>query len=125
VLGADKDFGPASREALRDCLRDGKVIACDVVWAETAAWFPTERQAHATLDGLGIAFEPLDEAAANAAGAAWRDYRQSGGDRARVIADFLVAGHAQLQADRLLTRDRGFYRSRFSELRVLDPAAGD
>jgi hypothetical protein len=40
-----------------------------------------------------------------------------------VVADFLIGAHAQLHAERLLTRDRGFYRACFSGLKVLDPAA--
>ncbi len=39
----------------------------------------------------------------------------------RVVADFLVGSHASLCADALLTRDRGFYRTEFSGLRVLEP----
>ena len=40
----------------------------------------------------------------------------------RVIADFLVGAHAVTGSDRLLTRDRGFYRSYFERLAVLDPS---
>jgi predicted nucleic acid-binding protein len=122
VLGGDPAFGPASREALRGCLRDGALIASDVVWAETAAWFPREQDAAATLERLGVRFVALDMRAALGAAAAWRAYRREGGSRERVIADFLVAAHASVHADRLLTRDRGFYRSRFRRLRVVDPS---
>jgi hypothetical protein len=56
------------------------------------------------------------------AGAAWRRYRESGGPRSRLIADFLIGAHARRQAERLLTRDRGFYRTYFADLVILEPS---
>jgi len=36
-------------------------------------------------------------------------------------ADFLLGAHAMLQTEQLLTRDKGFYRSAFADLRVASP----
>lgn len=122
VLGADPQFGPASRSALRSCLDEGVVLACEVVWAEIIAAFPDPRATESALSRLPIAFSAANEAAATAAGMAWSDYRRAGGPRERLVADFLVGAHALEQADRLLTRDRGFQRAAFAGLTILDPS---
>ncbi len=123
IFGADPDFGPRSAEALRACLREGRIIACEVVWAETAVFFASAATARGALERLGIGFSPLDVEAALVAGVSWRKCRAKRGGRGRVVADFLIGAHARLHADRLLTRDRGFYRPYFSGLEILDPAA--
>lgn len=122
VFTADPTFGPASRDCLEKCLAGGAVLACAVVWAETSALFPDPDSAQAAMNTLGAAFSALDQRTALSAGEAWRSYRKRVGSRSRMIADFLIGAHASLQADRLLTRDRGFYRSYFPGLTVIDPA---
>ncbi len=57
------------------------------------------------------------------AGVHWREHRRRGGGRDRVVADFLIGAHAAISADRLLTRDRGFYKDDFSSLAIVDPSA--
>jgi predicted nucleic acid-binding protein len=121
VFGADPSFGERSAEAVRVCLGEGGLVACEVVWAEVGAAFSTPQRAGDAMDRLEVAFGEIGRPVALAAGLAWRRYRQRGGRRDRVIADFLIGAHAAAAADRLLTRDRGFYRAYFGSIKILDP----
>jgi len=122
IVLRDAPDGRRSMAALQSALADGAIIACEVVWAEFSAAYPESSKGGAALRQFGLEFVPLDADGALAAGAAWRRYRAASGPRTRVIADFLIGAHAATQADRLLTRDRGFYRSYFTDLPLLDPS---
>ncbi len=117
----DSVFARHSREALESSVAEGRVVACGVVWAEIAGLFTSAQVVRQMFDELRIEFSPLTAEAAIEAGRVWKAYRERGGSRSRVTADFLIGAHALLQADRLLTRDRGFYRTYFKHLRILDP----
>lgn len=122
VFAADPQFGEASSASLRRCSSEGRLVACEVVLAAIASVFPTSDQALEALNRLELDFSPMEAATALQAGVAWRAYRAKDGSRERLVADFLIGAHATEQADRLLTRDRGFYRSYFAPLEVVDPS---
>jgi predicted nucleic acid-binding protein len=122
ILEPDPAFGPSSREALRKCLKEGAVIVCEVVLAEVATAYGDK--APDVLKGLretGIAFSPIEEEAALNAARCWHEFRADAAadGRRRIAADFLIGGHALVQADRLLTRDKGFFRGCFSSLKLV------
>ncbi len=123
VFRDDPKYCRKSAGALRICMQEGRLVVCDVVWAELASLFPSKNLLEEKMGQLRIDFLAMDREAASLAGELWRQYRSRGGARERVISDFLIAGHAQTLCDRLLTRDRGFYRDYFSKLDVFDPTS--
>lgn len=119
VVAADPVHGPSSRELLRRSLNEGALIICEVVYAEIAPQFASREQLEQVLDKLGIRLSNSGDTVAYLAGQKWGEYRRAGGTRTRLVADFLIGAHAVVHAQRLLTRDRGFYRQYFADLDLL------
>ena len=94
----------------------GPVVICAIVYGELVPAVSNKTELDDTLEDLGIALSPIDDAIAYEAGLRWQRYRESGGTRARLLPDFLIGAHALVSADTFLTRDEGFYRSYFPEL---------
>ncbi|WP_454064721.1 type II toxin-antitoxin system VapC family toxin [Candidatus Nitrospira salsa] len=123
TFGADPIYGIRSKETFRSRVQRGALIACEVVLAEVIALFPTVTIAKKALTYLGVGYSLLKIDAALQAGRLWKAYRAKGGKRTRMVADFLIGAHAFHQADALLTRDRGFYRTGMSSLKIIDPSS--
>jgi hypothetical protein len=123
VLTADDNFYQMSADAIEFSATSGSLIICDLVYAELCVHFRSQRECDAFLDGNQIRMEALTKEAHFLASRAWRTYRKQGGQRTRILADFLIGAHAEIQATRLLSRDRGFYGKMFPSLNVYDPSA--
>ncbi|MDP2795732.1 MAG: type II toxin-antitoxin system VapC family toxin [Sulfurisoma sp.] len=121
VFFDDPRFGQASADALRQCLREGALQACPVVWAEVRAAFDDAATFERTLSTLGVGYAEFARETASSSGEIWQAYRRAGGKRERIMADFLIGAHAKRQCDRLLTRDAGFFRGYFGGLKIVEP----
>jgi predicted nucleic acid-binding protein len=121
VWGLPNDYMAASARALRLASDRGGLCISPTVVAELAPQFDDRRLLDVCLLKLSIVVLPDNFEVGWLAGRAWAEYRRQGGSRVRVLADFLIAAHALVEADCLLTRDRGFYRQYFADLQVIEP----
>ncbi|MBF0493231.1 MAG: type II toxin-antitoxin system VapC family toxin [Deltaproteobacteria bacterium] len=104
---------------IRQAIENGCLVVSDVVYAEVSAHFESHREFSDVFVDAEFIFEALSEEACFLAGQIWKAYRSKGGKRDKMIPDFMVAAHAFKQCDRLLTRDRGFYKTYFPKLKML------
>lgn len=121
VLLDDSLHASASEAALRQAAAAGSLVVGETVLAEVVPVLGLT-EIESFLVEWNLRFIPSSQASALAAGEMFRRYLERGGKRGRVVADFLIAAHAQTHSDRLLARDRGFYRDYFQTLRLWDPS---
>ena len=121
ILAPNEQFYELSANALEEAAGLGSIVISDIVYAELCIHFEAQRECDAFLEGNEIRVQALTREAQFLASRVWRMYRQQGGRRTRILADFLIGAHAQKQATRLLSRDRGFYRNLFPSLDLTDP----
>lgn len=107
--------------ALLRAASEGPLIISPIAFAELAPSTPDAGHLQTFLSQLAISYDAITPAAAHLAGLTFKRYRQSGGPRMHLVPDFVIAAHAQIQANRLAANDRGYLRQWFPDLHLLAP----
>jgi hypothetical protein len=123
VLTDDKTWADASQKSLKQAMSEGSLIIGECVMAEITPALDSSELAVFLLD-WGIQFVPTSRTAAILAGEMYRNYLNRKGNAKRVLPDFLIGAHALHHSERLLARDRGYYRDYFSDLVLIEPVDG-
>ena len=121
VLLNDSQHCATSMAALRTASEEGSLVICETTLAEIVPALPAN-DVGSFLSDWNLHFTPSSRESGVLAGEMFRLYLQRGGKRGRVVPDFLIAAHAQHHGDRLLARDRGYYRDYFKALNLWDPS---
>lgn len=121
VIFDDPKFADRSLSAISRARTEGQLILCEAVIVEVMPALPGNGTFDRFMVDLGADFVPISAEASRMAGNYYYKYLENGGKRGRVAADFLIGGHAKHHADRLLTRDDGFFRKSFRGLKVTTP----
>jgi hypothetical protein len=123
VLLPNEKFVDAAISLIESGASAGSLVICELVYAELCGHFPNKSDCDLFLENNEIDVVNLSDHACFLASRIWRQYRKQGGHRTRILPDFLIGAHAQLQASRLISRDSVFYQKLFPKLIILDPAA--
>jgi len=122
----DPAISTSAQSALDDAQNHGALVVSGPVFAELmTAPGRTEAFLNSFFHDTGISLEfDLDEAIWRVAGRAFQSYaarrkKQRDPGPRRILADFLIGGHAAQRAYRLLTLDEGFYQAAFPNLSLV------
>lgn len=118
---ASEAAGRAER-ALLVAGAQGSLVLSVICYAEIALRFVSRRSLDRFVSDLQLEFGVVTAEQAFAAGKYHQAYLERGGKRERILPDFLVAPHALLDADRLLSLDKRFYGPSFPTLKAITPA---
>ncbi len=124
VLSGGAAKAERSLDAIRKASREGKLIVGESVVAEIRPVFVDRDQFEEFMQDWGLEFVPSSLQSALLAGEMLAQLLSRRRERTgRILTDFLIGAHAQIHADRLLARDRGYLRDYFKDLTVWDPSA--
>jgi predicted nucleic acid-binding protein len=121
VLENDPDWSDWSVAQLRAQAQIHRLVINPVIYAELSLTFSTVEALDDALAGLQIPMIEIPRPALFLAGKAFVKYRQRGGTRTSVLADFFIGAHAAVAGLPMLTRDVRRVAGYFPTVSLISP----
>jgi len=142
ILLPDPEYKNKSLSLVIEYSRTTRLIISELVYAELASQFSEIDLLNMFLHDFNIILKNTSPEGLWFAARAWKKYIKNRDDtlqcnhcgnkqevkcqicgeniisKRHIISDFIIAGHAITMADKLISRDRGFYRTYFNKLKV-------
>jgi len=143
ILLPDPKYKDTSLALLVHYMKAGRVIVSDIVYSELSSQFPMQALLTDFLNDTDIHLVGFKPESLWIAAKTWEKYSKTRDkslqcsccgrqelytcpschhiitSKQHILSDFLIAGHAVVESEALLTRDRGFYKTYFPELKVI------
>lgn len=121
VLEDDPKWADWSVAQLRAQAQAHVLAVNPIIYAELSLAFATAEALEVAVEGMELELLELPRPALFLAGKAFARYRQQGGKRPNVLADFFIGAHAAVLRCPVLTRDPARYRSYFPGVKLITP----
>jgi len=145
ILIPNAEHAQTALNCLMSIDQNDEIVICEVVYSELGSQFLSFQSLNRFLSETGIVLLPSNKNSLFEASSAWAEYSarkkrsvicpfcgkhqksicfscsESIPFRQHILSDFLIGAHAKIQANKLVTRDRGFYRSYFKDLKIITP----
>lgn len=142
ILLPDESHLKSSKALLDEYIVKGQLIICEIVYSELASQFSSDKDLKAFLFDTGIRLVHSSEKSLYLSGERWKQYTKNRKQtlqcpqcgkqatavckechysftiRHHILSDFIIGAHARSLADVLITRDRGFYKTYFKDMKI-------
>jgi len=122
LLANDPQWADWSILQLRNQSKIRRLVINPIIYAELSLAFASFEAFDQTIADLGLVMIEVPRPALFLAGKAFAQYRQRGGTKANVLADFFIGAHAAVSGLPLLTRDTARYKTYFPRVTLIAPS---
>lgn len=123
VLEDDPQWAEWSLSQLRKRAQLTPLAINPIIYAELSVAFSSIELLDETIATMELRYLELPRPALFLAGKAYTRYRQQGGTKSNVLADFFIGAHAAVVGLPILTRDTRRYRAYFPTVELIAPEA--